>query len=161
MKKVFRAFAVLLALCCFLSSCGDSGVSDPQAEVGTTAVEEESESNALVDALTQDSDVVYANDDEDSVVTMYLTVSTGNSSDNTNHTWTEVNAHSTYYYEENNLEKFGVEGLLQVGDESGPQNGQFGDSDFAPNCTVTIRGQTSTRSPQKSYKIKIKKNKGN
>lgn len=161
MKKVFRALAILLALCCLLSSCGESGVSDPQAEVGTTVLEDESESNALVDALTQDSDVVYANDDEDSVVTMYLTVSTGNSSDNTNHTWTEVNAYSTYYYEENNLEKYGVEGILQVGDESGPQNGQFGYSDFAPNCTVTIRGQTSTRSPQKSYKIKIKKNKGN
>ena len=65
---------------------------------------------------------------------------------------------SGHYYEENNLEKYGVEGILQVGDESGPQNGQFGYTDFAPNCTVTIRGQTSTRSPQKSYKIKIKKN---
>lgn len=160
MKIALRGVALLVALCCLFSSCGESGVKDPLAEEGTTAAETENTPNAMIDSLTRDSEVVYADDDDDSIVTMYLTVSTGNSSDNTNHTWTEVNAHSTYYYQENNLEKFGVEGLLQVGDETGPLNGQFGFTDFAPNCTVTIRGQTSTRSPQKSYKINIKKNKG-
>ena len=37
----------------------------------------------------QDKDSLYENDDDTSVVTMYLTVSKGNSSENTYHTWKE------------------------------------------------------------------------
>ena len=43
---------------------------------------------------------MYENDDDTSVVTMYLTVSKGNSSENTYHTWKEINSYSVYDYED-------------------------------------------------------------
>lgn len=106
------------------------------------------------DALT-DNDQLYEEDQDNSVITMYLTVSTGNPSDHTNHTWKEVNSHDIYYYEDKDIDRFGVNGLLQVGDENGPIEGALGYSATVPNATVTIRGQTSSRNAQKNYKIKL------
>ena len=97
---------------------------------------------------------------DDEVVTMYLTVWQGNASDGTNHTWKEINTYSVYDYEEMNVERYRVEGLLQVGDEEGPVEGAFGFGEVTPNATVSIRGQSSTDAKQKNYKIKIKDSKG-
>lgn len=103
---------------------------------------------------------VYQEDEEDSVVTMYLTVRRGNKGDNTDHTWAEINEHSAYYYEENGLPRFNCEALLQVGDENGPKEGEFGYGEEASNAAVQIRGQTSSQLEQKNYKIRIKAGKG-
>lgn len=151
MRKRTGFAACILAVCMTLGACSDASFSagDP-AEPGKT----------VDDATITDSTAVYDQDDDTSVVTMYLTVSQGNSLDNTDHTWTEVNTHSVYYYEELGVDRYAVEGILQVGDENGPTSGSFGYGEFAPNCTVQIRGKTSTRSPQKSYKISIRKNEG-
>ena len=51
-------------------------------------------------------------------------------------------------------------GLLQVGDENGPTQGEVGYGESVPNATVQIRGQTSSQNAQKNYKIELKKNKG-
>ena len=51
---------------------------------------------SLADFHLRDNDAVYADDDEDSVVTMYLTVREGNSAEHTDHTWTEINTYSKY-----------------------------------------------------------------
>lgn len=132
---------------------------------GCTAKTENNNTNAS-DAVTvddfkvSDSSAIYKDDDDDSVVVMYLTVSQGNAADNTNHTWSEVNGHSIYYYQEKGIDRYKVEGILQIGDENGPTPGLLGYGEFAPNCTVQIRGATSTRSPQKSYKIEVNKNEG-
>ncbi len=154
MKKLLSAVALLLSLSLFLGSCGDSAADAP------TASGSEAQAATIDDLQIRDSETIYKDDDEDSVVTMYLTVSQGNAAENTNHTWQDVNDHSVYYYEEQGLERYAVEGILQVGDENGPIQGMFGYGEFAPNCTVTIRGKTSTRSPQKSYRIEINKNEG-
>lgn len=140
-----------LSLLMLLSSCAEAIPKSEATEEPSTDVDS---------VKVSDSSVIYADDDEDSVVTMYLTVSQGNEADNTNHTWSEVNAHSIYYYEENGIDRYRVEGILQVGDENGPTQGSFGYGEFAPNCIVQIRGATSTRSAQKSYKIEINKNEG-
>jgi len=58
------------------------------------------------------------------------------------------------------VDRYKVDGLLQVGDESGVLPGELGYGQESPNCTIQIRGQTSSRSPQKNYKISIKDNKG-
>lgn len=108
----------------------------------------------------EDDRSIYEEDDDTSVVTMYLTVSTGNESENTNHTWEEVNQYSTYYYKEHGIERYGVNGLLQVGDENGPKKGELGYGKKIPNAIVTVRGQTSSRLAQKNYKIKLKDEKG-
>jgi spore coat protein H len=94
------------------------------------------------------------------IVTMYLTVSTGNEAENTNHTWNEVNTYSVYDYEDMGVDRYKVEGLLQIGDESGPLPGNLGYNQVSPNCTIQIRGQSSSRQPIKNYKISLKDNKG-
>ncbi|MBQ9765071.1 MAG: CotH kinase family protein [Lachnospiraceae bacterium] len=108
----------------------------------------------------EDNKLLYANDDDTSVVVMYLTVSKGNSSENTNHTWKEINTYSVYDYDEMGVERYAVNGLLQVGDENGPVEGEVGYGEFVPNATVTIRGQTSSKFKQKNYKIELKDGKG-
>lgn len=116
---------------------------------------EEPDNTQLKDKLT-----LYEKDNNTSVITMYLTVRKGNPSEATNHTWAEVNSYSVYDYDAAGVARYGVEGLLQVGDENGPIRGELGYGQNAPNSTITIRGQTSSRNPQKSYKIKIKDGKG-
>lgn len=91
---------------------------------------------------------------------MYLTVSRGNDSENTNHSWAEINHYSAYDYTAMGVARYQVNGLLQVGDENGPLAGEVGYDTHAPNATVQIRGQTSSRYTQKNYKVKLKKNKG-
>ncbi len=91
---------------------------------------------------------------------MYLTVSSGNSAENTDHTWEEINTYSVYDYERMGVDRYKVEGLLQIGDENGVLDGELGYNQVSPNCTVQIRGQTSSNAPQKNYKISIKDNKG-
>ncbi len=113
----------------------------------------------LLETLRENKQI-YEEDDPLSVVTMYLTVREGNTEDNTNHTWTEVNTNSAYYYDENGLERYNCEALLQIGDENGPLEGEVGYGEQAANAAVQIRGQTSSRYAQKNYKIRLKPGKG-
>lgn len=107
-----------------------------------------------------DNDSLYENDVDDSVVTMYLTVRQGNKADNTNHTWNEVNEHSTMYYDEKEMDRNKTEALLQVGDEKGPLIDELGYNMSVPNAIVSIRGQTSSQGLAKSYKIEMKDDSG-
>ena len=113
------------------------------------------------DIHLRDKNLLYTQYDNTEIVTMYLTVSTGNAGEGTNHTWEEVNTYSAYYYDELGIDRYKVAGLLQVGDENGLIPGEFGYGQIAPNCTVQIRGQSSSLNAQKNYKISIKDNKGN
>ena len=45
---------------------------------------------------------------------------------NTYHTWKEINSYSVYDYEDMGVERYQVAGLLQVGDENGPTEGEVG-----------------------------------
>ena len=65
-----------------------------------------------------DNKSLYELDDDLEVVTMYLTVQSGNAADNTNHTWQEINQNSVYYYEELGIERYSVAGILKVGNEN-------------------------------------------
>ena len=114
-----------------------------------------------VDSRLREDKTVYSDPSErDQMVTMYLTVRSGNAEDSTNHTWTEVNTYDTYYYSQNNIERYACEAILQVGDENGPVEGEFGYGETVPNATVCVRGQTSSRNTQKNYKVRIKDGKG-
>lgn len=160
---------IMLLLCSSmlttLHGCGAVNENDKANEESTELMEETAwQDNKAQEDKTQnkklhDKDSLYT-DDETSVVTMYLTVSSGNASDNTNHTWKEINSYSVYDYNEMGLDRYAVNGLLQVGDENGPVEGELGYGQLAPNATVTIRGQTSSRYSQKNYKISIKDGKG-
>ncbi len=108
----------------------------------------------------EDNDGWYANWESTDVVTMYLTVREGNSDDGTNHTWDEINKYSAYYYDDLGVERYKVEGLLQVGNEDGPVEGELGYGQYAPNAIVQIRGQSSSLNDQKNYRISLRDGKG-
>ncbi|WP_026661934.1 CotH kinase family protein [Butyrivibrio proteoclasticus] len=105
-------------------------------------------------------DNAYLYKDDNSVITMYLTVREGNASEGTDHTWEEINSYSAYYYDEEGIDRYKAEALLQVGNERGIPEGNLGYGETTPNAIVQIRGQTSSRNPQKNYKIELKPNKG-
>jgi spore coat protein H len=97
----------------------------------------------------------------DAVITMYLTVRRGNSAEGTNHLWSDLTGYSPYSYDNNDTGKlFGVEGILQIGNESGPVRGELGFGVQVPNSVVTLRGDKSKEEAQKSFKIELKKSAG-
>ena len=165
-KKINLISAVLvsLSLCggCTLEKAGNSSQDQTVQEDNETeqVKAEKAEKEEINEIHLRDKDSLYENDDDTSVVTMYLTVSKGNSSENTYHTWNEINSYSVYDYEDMGVERYQVAGLLQVGDENGPTQGEVGYGESVPNATVQIRGQTSSQNAQKNYKIELKKNKG-
>jgi|GEM_PF-3818737 len=69
----------------------------------------------------RDKDELYEVYDDSGIVTMYLTVSRGNSSENTDHSWAEINTYSVYDYADMGVTRYQVMGLLQPGDEDGPR----------------------------------------
>ena len=82
------------------------------------------------------------------VKVLYLTVKKG-STENTNHTWAEINTYSAADYEKMGVDRYLVEGVLREGTEEGALDSA------GLNCTVSFRGQSSSSSKQKSYKIKL------
>ena len=105
-----------------------------------------------------DNKELYKDQDNYSVITMYLTVSKGNTGDSSFHTWEEVNKYSAYdYANAGNTERYKVEGLLQI-DETGDglTEASFGYEETIPNVSVQVRGQSSSLGIQKNYKIRIK-----
>lgn len=159
---IIRVAALILGMV-VLTACSNTKTGPGEDTETETVLEEEVEKEELPEigqVHLRDKDSLYENEDDTSVVTMYLTVSRGNSSENTDHTWEQINTYSAYDYNEMGVERYQVAGLLQVGDEEGPQAGELGYGEEVPNATVQIRGQTSSRNAQKSYKIELKKNKG-
>lgn len=174
-KRKLFCIAPLVLLVCLTSGCRGTAVGEPSVQEVMTETgkgdkaqtEEKKQKGDYVQKETlaeegpiADRKEIYADDDETSVVTMYLTVRSGNEAENTDHTWTELNSHSNYYYDENDLARYNVDGILQIGDENGPAEGAFGYGETVPNVAVQVRGQTSSRLEQKNYKIRIKKGKG-
>lgn len=148
--------ALVLILC--LGGCAQVPTSDIPEDLGVAIDKDDIETGD--DVHIRDKNLIYQNQDNTEIVTMYLTVSYGNAAENTNHTWEEINTYSAYDYEEMGVDRYQVAGLLQVGDENGLIAGELGYGQSAPNCTVQIRGQSSSRNVQKNYKISIKDNKG-
>ena len=165
-KKINLISAVLvsLSLCggCTLEKAGNSSQDQTVQEDNKTeqVKAEKAEKEEINEIHLRDKDSLYENEDDTSVVTKFLTESKGNSSENTYHTWKEINSYSVYDYEDMGVERYQVAGLLQVGDENGPTEGEVGYGERVPNATVQIRGQTSSQNAQKNYKIELKKNKG-
>lgn len=163
--RKFLCFALAVAM--LLASAGCSTEHDPTASSpesadvsGSSNQVGKEEWPSFDDVHLRDKALLYENQDPADVVTMYLTVSTGNAAENTDHTWEEINSYSVYDYDEMGVDRYQVAGLIQVGDENGPVAGELGYGQSAPNCTVQIRGQTSSSYPQKNYKISVKDNKG-
>lgn len=154
-----RVLSLVLTLVLIISLCGCNGFGQAaDTNLGTKV--DVNDIDTSIDIHIRDKNLLYTQYDNTEIVTMYLTVSTGNEGEGTNHTWEEINTYSAYDYDEMGVERYKVAGLLQVGNENGLIPGELGYGQIAPNCTVQIRGQSSSRNPQKNYKISIKDNKG-
>ena len=113
------------------------------------------------DLPLQDNMDIYQYDDPASIVTMYVTVRKGNSSDKTDHTWEEVNDFTKWFNDQVAVvEPLKSEAILQIGDESGPLPGELGYRDVVPNATIAVRGASTSASPPKSYKIELRNGAG-
>ena len=156
------ALAGLCAGCAVLPAGSTESAAGSQAASGNKAADkvEKAPLEDINSVHLRDNPELYTVYDDSGVVTMYLTVSRGNDSENTNHSWAEINHYSVYDYEAMGVPRYQVAALLQVGDENGPVVGELGYDTLTPNATVQIRGQTSSENAQKNYKIKLKKNKG-
>jgi spore coat protein H len=113
---------------------------------------------ALPDMKVTDDKSVYNRDgygDDTSVVTMYLTARRGNDGENSDNEFDELARHSKLEYIANDTDPHRTECIIQEGDENGPKEGYYGYGLTAPNATVSIRGNTSSREPLKSYKITL------
>ena len=92
------------------SQAGETtNLTDEDAEIKKAAKQD------INEVHLRDKDTLYENDDETSVVTMYLTVSRGNVSENTDHSWKEINNYSVYDYDAMGVERYQAAALLQVG----------------------------------------------
>ena len=109
----------------------------------------------------EDNMDLYQYDDPGSLVYMYVTIRKGNPSDNTNHSWQEVNEFSKWFF--SNMEHVEVgkaEAIFQIGDENGPIPGEIGYGEIVPNATIQIRGASASKADQKSYKIELRERAG-
>ena len=107
----------------------------------------------------QDNLAIYQNDAPGSVVTVFLTVRKGNSADNTDHTWNQVNNFSKGLISDDALiQEEKAEAIVQFGDDHGPIPGELGYDEVVPNATIHARGPLTH--PQLSYTISINQGAG-
>ncbi|MCX6060099.1 MAG: CotH kinase family protein [Chloroflexi bacterium] len=102
----------------------------------------------------RDNPSVYQYDEPGSIVTMYVTVRRGNSSDNTDFTWDQI-TEVTKSFQANDQTAVAVaaDAILQVGDDNGPLPDEVGYGEVAPNATIQLRGAPTLFVGQESYKI--------
>ncbi len=116
--------------------------------------------NGIDNLPLQDNTSIYQFDDPTSVVYMYITVRKGNNSDNSDHTWREVNDYTKWFFGPLYVVVGKAEVILQIGDEAGPLPGELGYAETVPNATIQIRGNSTSAMPQKSYKIELRQRAG-
>ncbi len=113
----------------------------------------------ISDQPFQDNLNIYQDDVPGSVVTVYITVRKGNSADNTDHTWKQVNDFSEGLISNDALvQEEKAEAIVQFGDDNGPIPGELGYDEVVPNATVRARGPLTH--PQLSYTIAINQGAG-
>jgi spore coat protein H len=166
MRKVFSIAIFIVALLALIligtASLSSPEVLDEKVNIATLittpaqsikiAGEQNINSLPLVD-----NQEVYAFDDPGSLIYIYVTIREGNASDNTNHTWAEVNSNVKYFNNRVvNVEVDKAEAIVQFGDENGPVAGEVGYGEIIPNATIQIRGASTSLNPQKSYKIELR-----
>ncbi len=95
----------------------------------------------ISDQPFQDNLEIYQNDAPGSVVTVFITVRKGNSADNTDHTWKQMNDFSKGLLTNNTVvQEEKAEAIVQFGDDNGPIPGEPGYDEVAPNATIRVRG---------------------
>lgn len=164
MRKFCEGFFIFIALIFLLavsmqSAAGTQPISE-QLSIQTLIATPQSpaiiKNSNINDIALSDNPDIYQYDQPGSIVYMYITVRRGNPSDDSDHTWQEVNDFTKYFDTDvftNPPAK--AEVILQIGDENGPLPGELGFGEIVPNATIQVRGSSTTRAKQKSYKIEL------
>ena len=172
MEKVIRAifivaisfFAIyisVLSLSPANSASNLNGIKLPKA--AATAIDAFIKgSNANIDNQPfRDNPNLYQQDNPGSVVTMYVTVRKGNSSDHTDFTWNQINDFTKIFYATDaNTVTEAADAIVQIGNEHGPLPDEVGYGALVPNATIQLRGNTASPIAQESYKIVLQTNAG-
>ena len=109
--------------------------------------------------LVEDKDSLY--EEEPGVKVLYMTVGQGSDKDGTNHTLKELHSKELTWFDEEEIDPYKCEAVVQFGNEEGPVLGMFGYGITSANATVALSGYRASTRPQKSYKVKIKGGEGN
>jgi len=164
MRKFIEGFFIFIVLIFLLavslqSAAGTQPISE-QLSIQTLIATPQSpaiiKNTDINDLALSDNPDIYQYDQPGSIVYMYITVRRGNPSDNSDHTWREVNDFTKYFDSDvftNPPAK--AEVILQIGDANGPLPGELGFGEIVPNATIQVRGSSTTRAKQKSYKIEL------
>lgn len=108
-------------------------------------------------AVLTDNRTVYNNDNPAEVKEVYITVFPLDSdSKKYTHTFKELNRDTDF----KDNEEIAVKVLLQEGKDGSPQQGYFGYGLTDSNGVMTLRGHTTRKASQKSYKIELNKKGG-
>lgn len=99
---------------------------------------------------------IYSNDDEGSIVYFYVTVQKGDAGSETDHTFAEVNSVVRFVDDAHYVNDVYANAIVQQGDKNGPQPGMFGYGVTKANARIRVRGNSSSRGVQKSYKLDLK-----
>jgi spore coat protein H len=159
---VISLFAIYISLSS-LSSAQSPTINGKLPKAAATAIDVFVKGSAvnIDDQPFHDNSNVYQYDNPGSVITMYVTVRKGNSSDHTDFTWNQINDFTrNFYTTDPSAIAEAADAILQVGDESGPLSGEVGYGAIAPNATIQLRGNTASPIAQESYKIVLQTSAG-
>ncbi len=169
MRKIISVIAAIIIgvflLYFTLLSLSSSETIDEKLNIATLVATPPSpvvvgESGGINNLPLQDNLSLYQFDDPTSVVYMYITVRKGDVSDATDHTWGEVNDFTKWLKGPLDVVVSKTEVILQIGDEAGPLPGELGYAETVPNATIQVRGNSTSATPQKSYKIELRQRAG-
>lgn len=153
MKQKNNIGLLVLVLILFISGCSFPLAASKTA-TSIDAKEQKQSANAdkKADQLVEDRKV-YQNDKEDSVIDLYVTVSTGESQSD----FYTIN----HWYDNGGAgDPPKLDAIVQEGSPNGPQQGDWGYGTKVTNSSIEIRGNSSRFVPQKSYKITLAGNAG-
>lgn len=164
LKKTINQYKGIYLLCLMmllmLTGCS-AGEQQPEETEEQQQVSIDKQEVPDIESMGLSEDKTVYTDDEDlSVISVYVTVQMGDVGSDTAHTFTEVNSAVRFENGAHAENDIYARALVQFGDETGPLEGQFGYGDTKSNATIRVRGNSSSTSPQKSYKLKLDKDAG-
>lgn len=126
-NAIFKCVAIIATVvttfsCVACGNAADSGSTADKSAAQSQGKHEKVKKSAtqgLDGAHLRDNDSLYKVYDDSGVETMYLTVSRGNKSEGTDHSWSEINQYSVDDYAAMRTNRYQVNGLLQVGTNRG------------------------------------------
>ncbi|WP_458120731.1 CotH kinase family protein [Paenibacillus sp. Z6-24] len=144
-RSVFLLLAAVLPVT--LSGCSVPQGLLPWDVNPATSVQQE----AYASDTLSDNKSLYQEETSSGITDIYITIMHQNLDRNHPLSWDQLSEVSSAEDENNRS----MDAIFQEGNAEGPVHGMFGYSDYQANSSISLRGNDSLRSAQKSYKIKL------